>query len=140
VIILPSISIPVSLIARSVYPNDILFFFVIFYYILILFIVSFVYGIYPIPFTAGKYFRKIGYEKTVIEFEFIKKVLFVGYPMLFSIEIFIYYFYYTFPSYDFLLALQAFNISLFFGGVVRIIAKLQKYNLEYILQKDVVKS
>jgi hypothetical protein len=138
-IILPSISIPVSLIARSVYPNDILFFFVIFYYTLIIFFVSFVYGIYPILFTAEKYFRKIGYEKTVIEFEFIKQVLFVGYPILFSIEIFIYYFYYTFPSYDFLLALQAFNISLFFGGVVRIIFQTAKRQFRMYFAKGCCK-
>jgi hypothetical protein len=141
-VILPSISIPVSLITQYKYPNDILFFFVIFYYILILFIVSFVYGIYPVwlaLFRKIRKKRKIDYENTVIEFEFIKKVLFIGYPILFSIGIFLYFFYSTFSSYEVILALQVFNISLFFGGFVRIIAQTAKRRFRVYFAKGCCK-
>lgn len=110
------------MIAHSIYPKDVLFFSVIFYYILIHFVLSFLYGIYPILLALSrKIIRKIrktdyekrDYENTVIKFEFIKKVLFIEFPILIGTQIFIYFFYYTFSSYGVIIALQAFDISFF---------------------------
>ncbi|HSF51308.1 MAG TPA: hypothetical protein VLA74_11155, partial [Nitrososphaeraceae archaeon] len=80
-LILPTISVLVSLIAQYFYPKDILFFIVIFFYLLILFIVTIGYSLYPLFVNAEKFFEKVD-DKRVIEFEFIKKILLIEFPIL----------------------------------------------------------
>ena len=46
------------------------------------YIVVIIYGVYPIIFTAEKYIKKQGYQNVVTEFEFIKKILFIGIPIM----------------------------------------------------------
>jgi hypothetical protein len=99
-IICPSISILVNLIVILFYSNDIFYFIIIFYYLVAVFIVSLLYGLFPIrhrsKYPVEKDYEKTerdhektgsDHEKTVIEFEFIKKILWIGLPIVFSIEI-----------------------------------------------------
>ena len=139
-LILPAISIVVSSIAQYSYPDDVNFFIVIFLYLLILFIVTIWYGLYPLLFSKS-FFVKVDdkIDKRVIEFEFIKKVLLTGLPILIIAEVFWYFFYYTFMSYNFALLLQAFNISLFFGGLIRLNTQTAKRESGFYFAKGYCK-
>lgn len=46
------------------------------------YLVVIIYGVYPVIFTAEKYIKKQGYQNLVTEFEFIKKILFIGIPIM----------------------------------------------------------
>jgi hypothetical protein len=105
------------------------------------FIANFVYGVYAIRYTGDNYVTKKDYWKAIIEFEFIKKVLFIGLPILFVLEVLLLYRYYTTSllDYDISVALYAFTIALFFGGVVRILVQVVKRDFRYYFAKGCCK-
>ena len=118
-IICPSISILVNLIVILFYSNDIFYFIIIFYYLVAVFIVSLLYGLFPLDTGQNILWRKTmrkqketmrkqeaTHEKTVIEFEFIKKILWIGLPIVFSIEILFFLFYNNFLNYGFVVTLK----------------------------------
>jgi hypothetical protein len=50
--------------------------------IIVFVVMVFIYPPYPAPFSIEKYFIKRGFESSVSEFELIRKILYVGVPLL----------------------------------------------------------
>ena len=93
------------------------------------YLIVIVYGLYPIVFSAKSYYKK-SYENIVPEFEFTKKILFVGVPILIFLiiisQLFIYFqindvlFRDYFILYDGLIAILAATIATMIGALLRI--------------------
>jgi hypothetical protein len=58
---------------------------IVFISLLVCYIVVIIYGLYPIRFNKKRYAK--GYQDIVVEFEFIKKTLFVAIPILITLTI-----------------------------------------------------
>ena len=136
-IISPSTILIVGLILRSTFPDDILYFFIIISYLLLVFLANLTYGLYAIRYAHDNYVTGKNYWKRIVEFEFIKKTLLIGLPILFVSEVLLLYFYYfhSFLNYYLLITLSAFTISLFFGGVIRILVQVMKKDFRYYFAK-----
>lgn len=95
------------------------------------------YGLSPIG-TSAKYTNKDGYEKIVIEYEFIKKILFIAMPILiisltyqFRESPYITYGYLS--SYGLVEAIFASSLAIAIGAIIRIATQIAKKNFRFYL-------
>jgi hypothetical protein len=104
-----------------------------------------IYGLYPIIFTTDKYIEKKGYQNIASEFEFIKKILFVGIPILIILttadqyltylQINSYLITHYLPLYDFSFAILASSISVVIGALLRIVTQVTRKEFRFYLAK-----
>jgi hypothetical protein len=53
----------------------------------VLAIILFVYPPYPFPISLGKYFKEMGYDNAVIEYELVKKILYIAVPTFLTLAV-----------------------------------------------------
>jgi hypothetical protein len=108
-------------------------------------IIVIAYGLYPIIFNTEKYFKRRGYENIVVEFEFVKKLLFVGITILVILTIDDQFFTYShisnylalhyLPLYDFSFAVWVSSITVVTGALFRITTQIGKKEFRFYLAK-----
>jgi hypothetical protein len=107
------------------------------------YIVVIIYGVYPLIFTAEKYIKKQGYQNVVTEFEFIKKILFIGIPIMIILtatdrlftylQINYYLISHYLLLYDFSFAILASSIAVVISALLRIATQVIKKRFRFYL-------
>jgi len=112
---------------------------------LVCYILVIIYGAYPVLFTAEKYTRKHGYQNVVTEFEFIKKILFIGMPIMIVLTATDRLFTYLQMNdylishylllYDFSFAILASSIAVVVSALLRIVTQVIKKQFRFYLAR-----
>ena len=102
-----------------------------------------VYGLYPLAYTSKKYAKR--YRDIAIEFEFIKKILFVGIPLLVIsitidqlftyLQINSYLISHYLPFYDFSFAILISSTAVVIGALLRLSTQVIKKEFRFYLGK-----
>jgi hypothetical protein len=72
---------------ESIYEKKLLQYTVTFFQYAVFATILFIYPPYPAPICIGNYFKKRGYENAVIEYEFVKKILYFAVPLFIILTI-----------------------------------------------------
>ncbi len=109
------------------------------------YIVVIVYGVYPLIFTAEKYIKRQGYQNVVTEFEFIKKILFIGIPIMIILTATDRFFTYLQMNdylishylllYDFSFAVLASSIAVVVSALLRVATQVTKRQFRFYLAR-----
>lgn len=109
------------------------------------YVVVIIYGVYPIIFTAEKYIKQKNCQDIAIEFEFIKKILFIGIPILIILtttdqlftylQINGYLISHYLLLYDFSFAILASSMAVVIGALLRVSTQIIKKEFRFYLAK-----